>query len=317
CANVANLLLARASNRSREIAVRLALGAGRGRLVRQLLTESTVLALTGGALAVPLAWWGSFALVGIISTGDSRVPLSVEPDWKVFAFAGVVSLVTGALFGLVPALRGTRADPGSAMKEGMRHSGRFSHTPERVLIVAQIALSVVLITGAGLFVRTLQQLWRVNAGYDRENVLMFSVDAKLAGYPSQRAGAVYQEILRRLRGLPDVKSASASIVRPVDDQFDLIDRADEVDGRRLPEREVFRTSWNATAPGYFSTIATPILSGRDFDQRDGEEAPAVIIVNETFARTAFPGQSALRHRVGLSTVVGIVRDSPYRGLRDQ
>jgi predicted permease len=316
CANIANLLLARASNRSRELALRRALGAGRGRLVRQLLTESIVLALAGGTLAVPMAWWGSFALVGVISTGDSRVPLAVEPDWQVFAFTCAVSLITGILFGLVPAFRGTRVDPGAVMKEGMRNAGRSSHTPERVLIVVQVALSVVLVTGAGLFVRTLQQLWSINVGYDRENVLMLSVDARLAGYSSQRADAVYREILRRLQALPDVKSAAASIVRPVDDQFNLVDRVDEVDGRRLPETSVIRTAWNATSPGYFSTIATPVLAGRDFDPRDTVGAPAVVIVNESLAHSAFPNQNAIGHRLGLATIVGVVCDSPYRGLRD-
>ena len=237
CANIANLLLARASNRRREFAVRLALGASRRRLVRQLLTESIVLALAGGFLAVPMAWWGSLALVRMISTGDSRVPLAVDPDWRIFAFTAAVSLLTGILFGLAPAVRSTRADPGPVMKEGARHAGRSSHTLDRTLVVAQVALSVVLVTGAGLFLRTLQKLWSVNLGYDRENVLMFSVDAKLAGYPSDRAGSVYREILRRLQALPGVKSASASIVRPVDDQFYLLDRVDEIDGRRLPERE--------------------------------------------------------------------------------
>jgi predicted permease len=317
CANVANLLLARASNRRREIAVRLALGAGRGRLVRQLLTESVVLALMGGALAVPLAWRGSLVLVRMISTGDSPAPLAVDPDWRTFAFTAAVSLLTGIVFGLAPALRGTRVDPGPVIKEGMRHAGRRSHTLDRVLVVAQVALSVVLMAGAGLFARTLRKLRDVNPGYDRQNVLMVSVDAKLAGYPSDRAGVVYGEILRRLQALPEVKSASASVVRPVDDQFYLVDRVDEVDGGKLPGGGAIRVTWNATSPGYFSTVRTPIVSGRDFALRDNETAPTVVIVNESLANRAFPNRNPLGHRLGAATIVGVVKDSHYSGARDQ
>ena len=317
CANIANLLLARASHRRREIAVRLALGASRGRLVQQLITESMLLALAGGVLATPIAWWGSLALVRMISTGDSRVPLAVDPDWRIFAFTAAVALLTGILFGLAPAVRSTRADPGPVMKEGTRHAGRSSHTLDRTLVVAQVALSVVLITGAGLFLRTLQDLWKVNIGYDRGNVLMLSVDAKLAGYPSDGAGSIYREILRRLQALPGVKSASASIVRPVDDQFNLLDQVDEIDGRRLPERSVIRVAWNATSPGYFSTVSTPVISGRDFELHDNETAPKVVIVSESLANSAFPNQNPIGHRLGAATIVGVVKDSLYSGARDQ
>jgi len=243
--------------------------------------------------------------------------VAVDPDWRIFAFSAAVSLLTGILFGLAPAVRSTRADPGPVMKEGTRHAGRSSHALDRVLVVAQVALTVVLIAGAGLFVRTLQELWNVNVGYDRENVLMFSLDAKLAGYSTDRAGAVYHEILERLRTLPDVRLASASIVRPVDDQFDLIDRVNEVDGKQLPDRNTIRVVWNAISPGYFSTISTPILLGRDFDARDSETAPRVVIVNQSLAARAFPGQDPIGHRIALATIVGVVKDSNYKGPRDQ
>jgi predicted permease len=317
CANVANLLLARASHRRREIAVRLALGAGRWRIVRQLLTESVMLASIGGVLALGIAWWGSVALVRMISTGDSPVALDVRPDWRIFAFTSAVSLLTGILFGLAPALRGTRVDPGPAMKEGSRNATQSSRVLDRLLVITQVALSVVLMIGAGLFVRTLQNLWSVNMGYERDNVLMFSVDAKLAGYPPDRAAAVYREILQRLQALPDVRSASASIVRPVDDQFYLIDQIEEVDGRRLPDHDAIHVAWNAMSPRYFSTVATPILLGRDFDPRDKETAPPVVIVNESLARRAFPGQNPIGHRLGPATVVGVVKDSLYGGAREQ
>ncbi|MGD0774678.1 MAG: ABC transporter permease [Candidatus Solibacter sp.] len=317
CANIANLLLARASNRRREIATRLALGASRGRLVRQLLAESVVLALLGGALAVPLAWWGSLVMVRMISTGDSPPPLVVDPDWRTFAFTAAASLLTGMLFGLVPAVRGTRVDPGPVMKEGMRQAGRHSHTLDRLLVVTQVALSVVLVAGAGLFVRTLGNLRSVDTGYDRQNVLMISVDAGLAGYSIDRAGAVYSEILRRLRALPEVKSASASVVRPVDDQFHLVDQVDEVDGAELPGGSAIRVAWNAISPDYFSTVRTPIVAGRDFAPRDNETAPRVVIVNESLAKRAFPNRNPIGHRLGPATIVGVVKDSRYSGARDQ
>ena len=317
CANIANLMLAHASSRRREIAVRLALGAGRGRLIRQLLTESMVLALIGGALAVPLAWWGGLLLVRMIATGDSPVPLAVAPDLPVFAFTAGVSLLTGILFGLAPALRGTSVDPGPAMKEGTLRAGRRARALDRVLVVTQVALSVVLLTAAGLFVRTLQKLWNAELGYDRENVLMLSVDARLAGYPSERTGAVYREILEKLQALPEVKSASASVVRPVEDQFHLVDRIDEVDGLTLPGRSAIRVEWNSVSPGYFSTVSTPLLAGRDFDARDNQTAPKAAIINASLARTAFPNRNPLGHKLGEAIIVGLVKDAHWNGAREK
>jgi predicted permease len=276
-----------------------------------------MLASIGGVLALGIAWWGSAALVRMISTGDLPLPLDVRPDWRIFAFTSAVSLLTGILFGLAPALRGTRVDPGPAMKEGARNATQSSRVLDRLLVITQVALSVVLMIGAGLFVRTLQNLWSVNMGYERDNVLMFSVDAKLAGYPPDRAAAVYRELLQRLQALPDVRSASASIVRPVDDQFYLIDQIEEVDGRKLPDRDAIHVAWNAMSPGYFSTVATQILLGRDFDSRDKENAPPVVIVNESLARRAFPGQNPIGRRLGEATVVGVVKDSLYGGAREQ
>src|SRR5215831_3660433 len=317
CANVANLLLARASNRRREIAVRLALGAGRARVMRQLLTESLLLAGAGGMLALAIAWWGATVLIRVISTGDSPVPLDVHPDWRIFGFTAGVSLITGVLFGLAPAVRGTRVDPGPAIKEGARQATPASRVLDRVLVLIQVALSVVLITGAGLFVRTLGNLWSVNLGHERENVLMFSLDARLAGYSRAQAGAVYRDVLQRLQALPDVRSASVSYVRPVDDRLYLVNAVEEIDGRKLPERDRIRIAWNSLSPGYFNTVGTPILLGRDFDLRDNETAPKVVIVNESLARRAFADQNPVGHRLGAATIVGVVKDTHYNGVLDK
>jgi len=316
CANVANLLLARATSRRKEIAIRSALGAGRWRIARQMLTESLILSIAGGAFGIFSAVW---SVAGLAALAPSTLPRinEIQVNWTVLAFAVGISLVTGILFGLAPALRGTHVDPGPAMKEGARNATQSSRLLDRLLVIAQVALSVVLMIGAGLFVRTLQHLWSVNMGYERDNVLMFSVDAKLAGYPPDRAATVYREILQRLQVLPDVRSASASIVRPVDDQFYLIDRIEEVDGCQLADRDAINVAWNAMSPGYFSTVATPILLGRDFDPRDKEIAPPVVIVNESLARRAFPGQNPIGHRLGPATVVGVVKDALYGGAREQ
>jgi predicted permease len=165
-------------------------------------------------------------------------------------------------------------------------------------------------------VRTLQKLRGVDTGYDRRNVLMISLDAKPAGYADGRAGLVYSEILRRLRVLPEVQSASASVVRPLDDDFFLVDRVNDVDGSMLPESGIIRVVWNATSPGYFSTISTPLMAGRDFEPRDNETAPKVVIVNESLANRAFPNRNPLGHRLGEATIVGVVKDSRYNGARD-
>jgi predicted permease len=317
CANVANLVLARASRRRREIALRMALGSGRARIVRQLLTESLLVACGGGVLALAIAWWGGDALVRMISTGDSPLPLDVRPDWLVFGFTAAVSLASGILFGLAPAIRSTHLDPGSALKEGTRGTTGRSRLLDRVLVAVQVTLSMVLITGAGLFTRTVENLRHVDVGYDRDNILMFSVDARLAGYPGERAAALYRVILDQVRALPGVRSASVSIVRPVDGEYYLIDRIGEVDGRKLPDGESIKVAWNAMSPGYFSTIGTPILLGRDFDLRDAAAASRVVIVNESLAHQALPGLNPIGHRLDGAEVIGVVKESLYGGAREQ
>ena len=310
-ANIASLTMARVSRRRREIAVRLALGSGRARVVRQLLLESLLLATVGGVLALGIAWWGSAALVGMISTGDLPVPLDVQPDWRVFGFTAAISLATGILFGLAPAIRGTRVDPGPALKE--RALAPTSRLQARLPVVLQVMLSLVLVSGAGLFTRTLENLRNVDVGYQRDNILMFSVDAKLAGYPKERATDVYRDVLSGVSAIPGVESASLSIVRPVDNQYYLTDRVRGVDGRELADRDAINIAWNALSPGYFETIRTPIVLGRDFTLR--EPRPAVII-NESLARRAFGTANPIGHVLDGAQVIGVVKDSRYGGARE-
>jgi predicted permease len=323
CANVASLVLARMSHRRREIAVRMALGAGRARVIRQLLIESVLVSVAGGAFALAIAWWGGAALVRMISTGDSPLSLDVHPDWRVFGFTAAVSLASGILFGLAPAMRGTRVDPGVALKEGARTATAPSRALDRLSVAVQVTLSLVLISSAGLFTRTLENIRQVDVGYDRENILMFSADAKLAGYPKEQSGALFREILDETGTLPGITSFSASIVRPVDDQYYLVDRIGGIDGRKLPERDTIKVAWNALSPGYFATLGTPFLLGRDFDWRDNGVASKVVIVNESLAQKAFPGQNPIGHRLAASgspqgaEIIGVVKDSLYGGARER
>jgi hypothetical protein len=287
----------------------LGLGAGRARVARQLLTESVLLASIGGAAALLIAWWGSAVLVRMMSSGDASVALDVRPDWVVFAFTAAVSLATVALFGIAPALRSTHIDPRPALKEGAGRATPASRGLNHVLVVAQLALSIVLITGAGLFVRTLQKLWSVDMGYNRENVLLFSVNPSLAGYVNGKAHSLFREILQRFKALPDVQSVSLSRARPADNELYLVNMVGEVDGGKLPEQDAIHVAWNLLSPGYFSTMKIPILLGRDFNLRDDETAPKAVIINESFANRALPGQNPLWSKkscVGLKSKVTVM-----------
>ncbi len=315
CANVANLVLARAGRRRREIAMRMALGAGRARVLRQLLVESLLLAAMGGAAAVAFAWWGGALLVRMISTGDFVLPLDIRPDWRVFLFAAIVSVASAILFGLAPAIRGTRLDPGAALKEGERNLGGSRRILDRALVVIQVTLSLVLVTGAGLLTRSLQNLWNVDVGYRRENILMFAVDARQAGYPKEKRTALYRSILDTVQTLPGVQSASLSIVRPIDDQYFLVDRVSSIDGRK--PADPMDVAWNAMSPGYFTTVGTPLLNGRDFDARDSQAGSPAVIINESLARRAFSGQNPIGHHLDDAEIIGVVKDSLYAGVRAQ
>jgi predicted permease len=316
CANVASLMLARASHRRHEFALRMALGSGRTRIVRQLLTESLLLAAGGGLAALAVAWWGGAELVRMVSTGDNPLPLDVRPDWRVFVFTAVVALVSGVLFGLAPAIRGTRVDPGPSVKASGRGSLGGPRRLDHVLVAAQVTLSIVLVSGAAMFTRSLQKLRSVDVGYDRANILMFSTDAGLGGYSKDRAAALYKLVLEKLSPLPGVQSATASVVRPVDDAFYLVDQVNSIDGRQLADRDHIKVAWNSVAPGYFSTLGIPLLIGRDFDSNRDACAFMCIVINESLARKAFPGQNPLGHRLSDAEIIGVVKDSRYNGIQD-
>ena len=325
CANIANLLLARAATRQREIAVRMAMGAGRGRLIRQMVTESLLVALFGGALGVLFASWASGVLLGMVSAGPELVPLDVAPDTRVLVFTLAVSLVAALIFGAVPALRATGIDLTPALKEGRgtvgaARSGRLA----KVLIVSQVALSLVLLIGAGLFLRTLVKLADVDTGFNKENVLLFGIDPPSVGYKEDtRLVNLYQQIEQRVSAEPGVRAASVSFFT-----FNQGAWSDPVvaQGRNPTPGNNPEVIHNVVGPGYFTAMGIPLLVGRVFGRQDTETSPKVAVINEMMARQFFPGVSAIGRRFGIVDdpkhssdieVVGVVKDAKYQSLRER
>jgi len=324
CANIANLLLARAASRQKEIAVRLSIGAGRLRLIRQMLTESALLALVGGVAGVVFAWWATGFLLWMVSTGGETLPLSVTPDARVLWFTSVLSLATGVLFGLAPALRATRVELSSSLKEGRGSlPARSKNVLAKALIVSQVALSVVLLIGAGLFVRSLVNLRNVDTGFNKENVLVAGVDAPSAGYKEDdpRLTALYQQVEQRVSELPGVRSASFSMFTFQQGAWTM---STYPQGRTPPSENHGEIHNNAVGPGFFAAMDLPVILGRAFNSRDTAKSPKVAVINETMARTYFPGESPIGLRYGFSPehsgdfeVVGVMRDAKYGNLREK
>jgi predicted permease len=316
CANVANLLLARAAARQREIAVRLAIGASRARIIRQLLTESLLLSLFGGALGILLAWAGSRVLVDLLSSGRVHaLALDVAPDWRVLLFTGAAASATGILFGLAPAFRGTAAGPTGALREKIAIA-RSRLAP--LLVTAQVSLALLLLIGAGLFVRTLQNLHRVDAGFQRNGVLTVNADGTRTGYRGARAAAFYEELLQQIEGLPGVKSASFSLITPL--SGGAISQQIAINGQPASQQEIL---FNSVSRRYFETMGTAVVLGREFTLRDHADAPQVAIVNQAFARRYLPEGGTLGQRLTVGStrlqefeVAGVVRDSIYQSLRE-
>jgi predicted permease len=325
CANLANLLLARATTREREIAVRMSLGAGRGRLIRQMLTESLVLALAGAMLGIVVAGWAGKAIVAMVPHGDEPLLLNVAPDARVLGFTLLVSLATALLCGLAPALRATRVSLGSSLKEARGSVASTSRTRlARALIVSQVALSLVLLIGAGLFLHTLVNLSNVDTGFKKENVLLFGIDPPAVGYKEdQRVVSLYQQIEQRVSVLPGVRADSISFF--TFDQGEWTDPVSVV-GRTPTREDDMSATYNVVGPGYFATMGIPLLLGRAFGPRDTGASPKVAIINETFARWYLPGGSPIGKHFGIGgdpkhsndiEVVGVVKDAKYQNLAER
>jgi predicted permease len=319
CANVANLLLDRASARRREMAVRLALGAGRRRLVRQLFTESLLLSTLGSLLALLLARWGSSFLVTMMANGKAPLHLELSPDARVLGFTAAVCILTSVLFGVAPAFRSTRVDAGPALKESARSSTASRAWFGKALVMAQVALSLVVLMAAGLFLGTLRNLRTMDAGFERGGILMVLIDPGSAGLHGARLSAFYQALLQRLDALHGVRASSLSLITPI--AGGGVDLNAHVEGYTSQPHEDNDVYVNRVSPGYFATFGTPLLAGRDFDWRDKADSPPVVIINETMARYYFHNASPLGHRVALgrgqpAEIAGVVADARYMSLRE-
>jgi len=317
CANVANLLLSRAAARQKEISVRLSMGATRFRLVRQLLTESHLIAFIGGALGILVGYW-SRQLLPFAQTA----PL----DWRVFSFVASLCLFTGISFGLIPALRTTRVDLSGSMKETSRSVSRSRTFLSKSLLVAQVAISVVVLIGAGLFLQTLRNLRNVEVGFNTQNLVIFGVNPRLNGYDAARIGNVYDELHQSLKAIPGVRSVSHS-------QTTLLSGSTSQSSMFIPGKAPTGTTpgggltlWMMTvSPQFFESMEIPLVRGRVLDVRDTlPKAPPVAVINEATARQYFAGEDSLGKRFGFSLetnaeveVVGIVRDTKYDNVRNE
>jgi predicted permease len=313
CVNLSGLLFARAAAKRREVSIRLAIGAGRGRLVRQLLTESLLLATIGATLGLVLASWFSERLVALFVNGRS-VTVSAAPDWRVFAFTAMVALLACVAAGLAPALHAVRFNVNPALKEPRVQGHRWLG---KSLVVAQLAISMILVVGATLFLRTLVNLYSVDRGFDSDGVIVVNVRSSRP-YEAARGFAVQRAILDRLKRLPGIRSASAANVLPIGGG--LWTRGVQIEGYTFQADESDSVGFNVIASDYFDTLNTPVILGREFNERDTGQSPKVAIVNENFVRYFFRDAPALgRHvtSVGVTyEIVGIVRDAKYQNLRE-
>jgi putative ABC transport system permease protein len=329
CANIASLLLARGAARQREMAVRVSLGAGRLRLVRQVLTESLLLSAAGALLGVFLAYFGASALVRILASGRQgpvRLDIQVQPDAHVLLFTAGIALLTGMLFGLAPAWNAFASAPVSALRE-MARSGetRVRRLFGKSLVVAQVALSVVLLSAAGLFVRHLLNIEHLDLGFRRDHVLLVALDPARSGYTRERLYRPYQELLERLKAIPGVRSATLSGMTPISgagaSSFAIVEGFQE----KPEDRRYISINW--VAPKYFETFGTPLIAGRDSDFKDNG-GPRIAIINQALARYYFRDSNPIGKHIALERdwkgfgadrtyeIVGVVADANYYEMRE-
>lgn len=327
CFNVANLLIARAMSRQKEVAVRLSLGASRSQLVGQLLLESVLLSLGGGAVGLFLSVGITRALLSFLPTEGAPLLLHAEPDFRILAFNGALAIGTGVLFGLVPALQSLRLDLWSTLKDvvgAVAGGSAGAVTMRKALVAGQVAFSFLLLAGAGLFVKTLANLKETSPGFhDIDNLVTFQVDPALNGYSLERLKLFYRQLLENTRSLGGVKAASFALV-PVLAGGEW-DSSMSVEGHQAAEDEDMQAFMNAVAPGYWKAMGVPLLEGRDFDSRDQGEKATVAIVNQKFARHFFGNRSPIGRHIGFGTgprskldieIIGMAADTLYEGPRD-
>ena len=323
CANIANLLLARATARRREMAVRLSIGAGRWRVIRQLLTESVLLASIGGAAGTLIAIWGVRSLVPLLSSATR--PLTLKPDLNahVLAAAIALSMVTGLLFGLAPALQATRVDVIPALKEVRANDRTRRFTLSHVLVVGQITLSLLLVLGASLFVRTLSKLESVQLGFNRENILLFKLDAAQAGHTTPEIFSFYRDLQTRFGSIPGVLSAGVAQT-PLVGEGSWFTPVVPVGKQPNPDQD---TRVLMVGPDYLATMRIPLIAGRELDDRDFARSAAVAVVNEKYVKAYFEGRNALGQRIVMNMrpgkaplefeIVGVTKDFRYGDLKEE
>src|SRR5262245_41062670 len=316
CTNLANMLLARSVKRRREIAIRLSLGASRMRLVRQLLTESVLLALCGGAIGWLVAVWMLNLVSAFKPPVDFTLTIDLKLDWRVLSFALAISLFSGLILGLMPALQSTRSDLVSTLKDESAAAGQRRSRLRSALVIAQVAFSLVLLVGAGLIVRSLQQVKMIGPGFQTERALTISVDPGLQGYSEERGQEFYKQLVEHAEALPGVRAASMAGYLPL--ALNRSSRSIYIEGLPVPRPgEVPEIQYTAIFPNYFNTMGISLVEGRDFTPQDGKES-RVVIINEHFARQFWPGQSAVGKRVSRNKpegpfweVVGVAKDGKY------
>jgi predicted permease len=342
CANLANLLLARATGRQREIAVRLAVGASRGRIIRQLLIETLTLSTLGALAGLFLAFWADEALMAIyLPAGSTEVKLSTLPDLRVLGFTLGVTVMTALIFGLVPAVQATKPDLGKTLKDEAGAVVTGGHGRLRgALVVIQVALSLLLLIGAGLFLRSLKNLSNLGPGFSPERLVGFNIDPSLAGYKNERLKLFYQQLTENLSAIPGVQSVGLASVRIMENnEWDSSMTAQGYTPAKPEERP--QPFMNQISPGYLATLGVPIVAGRDFRANDtreiqrprrGDESdderwvPATAIINEKFAKKYFPGRDPVGMHIGFGSdpgtptdmeIIGVVKDIKYENLRDE
>jgi predicted permease len=341
CSNVAGLMLARAAARQKEMAVRLALGAGRARVVRQLLTESVMLSVLGGVLGILFAYWGAHAIISFVSSNQTRpLGFATGVDLRVLGFTVTISLLTGILFGIAPTFRGARVDLTPALKEGELSSGSSGHAGRKwfsignALVVAQVALAIVVLVGAGLLVRTLQNLRSIDVGFDSHNILVFGIDPTLIGYKGSQIDAFYRDLQGRLAETPGVKSASYSVLPLLSNRLGITG----FHWPGMPQDQTSMADGLAVGPNFFATMHIPFLAGRDFNAPDFKVSAAnsglipssartPVIVNQAFVQKYLGKENPLGKRFGEAEaaedhpalpgyeIIGVVRDAKYNSLR--
>ena len=339
CANVANLLLARAAGRQKEIAVRLAIGAGRARLVYQLLTETLVVSVIGGLTGLLFAWWGVRVMIGLLPKRTIPTELNLNPDLRVLGFAFAASLLTGLICGLIPALQSTRPNLLTALKSETAAARRSRFDLRRILVVAQVAISLLLLIGAGLFVRSLSNLQNLDPGFVRDSLLLVSVSPQSSGYQGQRLRDYYERLLAKVGAHPDVRVASLANITPLSGSQWNGDVT--IQGYQWKPDEKPYIDFNSVSPRFFETLGIPIIAGRDFrdqdspavtpdpkpkpDPADKTKGPRVVIINESMAKRFFSHQSPLGARLCRDSkfkmeesyeIIGVVKDAKYFGLRE-